>query len=162
MRLCLLQLCALKPTLKERGRGGGLTARKSGASQKNFSMYRSIKLNLPWKEIAIKAPAVTAATLAVILVFSKILDRDLPPWIYIVVAAFILFFSSFVIYLHFNKKKAATVVIKDQVLEKINTDGGDFSVGAKGGTVDSLAIDNVKVKDVKTGGGDFIVGIKDK
>lgn len=119
-------------------------------------------MNSLWKEMAVRAPVVTAAALTVVLIFSKILDHDLPPWMYFATATFTLIFTSLIIYLHFNRKKSTTLLIKAQNFEKISTDGGEFSIGVNGGNIESVEIDNVKAKDIKTGGGDFIVGIKDK
>lgn len=119
-------------------------------------------MNSLWREMAIRAPVVTAAALTVVLIFSKILDRDLPPWIYFVIAAFTFIFSSLIIYLHLSKRKSSTLIIKAQEFEKISTEGGDFSIGENSGNIDSVEIDGVKAKDIKTGGGNFFVGVKGK
>lgn len=119
-------------------------------------------------ETAKKSPIITAALTTLIWIFSLILEKDIPHWLLALIATLTFCLTTIVIV--FNSKKiqpdqaapppCTSTNISDQEISDVETEGGDFTLGAKNTAGDKVGIKNNKIDKVNTGGGDFTIGSK--
>lgn len=114
-----------------------------------------------FKETAKKSPVITLAFVAVIYIFSLILEKEIPYWLLLLITLSILVVSSLTIFLNYQlkyKNKKRSIEISETEISHIKTEGGEFKVGSSNSDVDNLTINKTKIDNISTGGGNFTIG----
>lgn len=104
------------------------------------------------------APIPTIAIGAFSYVALNVIERTLPIWGYLLTLGLSFLLSLFLLQQYFKVKHKNS--IRNNSIDKVDTEGGEFLVGEKGASSGHVDIDNNTIKNIKTRGGNFTIGKK--